>query len=267
MKLSENNPIFIFSAGWRSGSTLLQRLITSSGQVLIWGEAGGALNCLAEAYSRYKQMVGPGSSLYPYGYGGNGAEQYYNFMNAGRNGVQKWIACMNPPIESIYGVFLEFFDSYYGSPLKKMGYERWGLKEVQSGIATANFLKEIFPNAKFLFVVRNPISCLRSIKMRNWMDRKNYKDGLIFYSNVWKKLSSEFSTANFGMLIRYEDLISKSALIAELENYLCVGNLSKNFVKDSHVDWKPMTLNNLTILEKIYLKTKLRPQMKLYGYD
>ena len=30
-------PIFLLSAGWRSGSTLLQRLIMSDSNVLIWG--------------------------------------------------------------------------------------------------------------------------------------------------------------------------------------------------------------------------------------
>ncbi|MDO9635465.1 MAG: hypothetical protein Q7I95_00765, partial [Thiobacillus sp.] len=31
-------PIFLLSAGWRSGSTLLQRLVMSDKRVLIWGE-------------------------------------------------------------------------------------------------------------------------------------------------------------------------------------------------------------------------------------
>ena len=32
------SPVFILSAGWGAGSTLLQRLIMSSGEVLVWGE-------------------------------------------------------------------------------------------------------------------------------------------------------------------------------------------------------------------------------------
>ena len=35
---SSYSPIFILSAGWRSGSTLLQRLILSAKEVVIWGE-------------------------------------------------------------------------------------------------------------------------------------------------------------------------------------------------------------------------------------
>ena len=34
----QEQPIFLLSAGWRSGSTLLQRLIMSDPRVLIWGE-------------------------------------------------------------------------------------------------------------------------------------------------------------------------------------------------------------------------------------
>ena len=42
----EKGPVFLFSAGWRSGSTLLQRLITHGGEVMMWGEPFGALDAL-----------------------------------------------------------------------------------------------------------------------------------------------------------------------------------------------------------------------------
>lgn len=32
------SPVFILSAGWRSGSTLMQRLLMSSGEIAVWGE-------------------------------------------------------------------------------------------------------------------------------------------------------------------------------------------------------------------------------------
>lgn len=32
------NPVFILSAGWRSGSTLLHRMIMADEKVMIWGE-------------------------------------------------------------------------------------------------------------------------------------------------------------------------------------------------------------------------------------
>ena len=35
---SRETPIFIFASGWRAGSTLLQRLVVSGGDALIWGE-------------------------------------------------------------------------------------------------------------------------------------------------------------------------------------------------------------------------------------
>ena len=35
---ADDAPIFLLSAGWRSGSTMLQRLLMSDPGVLIWGE-------------------------------------------------------------------------------------------------------------------------------------------------------------------------------------------------------------------------------------
>jgi hypothetical protein len=49
MNPSHHQPIFVLSSLWRPGSTLLQRFITATGEVLVWGETGGALNAIAEA--------------------------------------------------------------------------------------------------------------------------------------------------------------------------------------------------------------------------
>src|SRR5262245_48832244 len=38
---STEKPIFILSAGWRSGSTLVQRCVMSGGEAMIWGEPYG----------------------------------------------------------------------------------------------------------------------------------------------------------------------------------------------------------------------------------
>jgi len=33
-----NRPVFVLAAGWRSGSTLMQRLVASTGEIFMWGE-------------------------------------------------------------------------------------------------------------------------------------------------------------------------------------------------------------------------------------
>src|SRR4030042_4385095 len=155
-----NKPIFIFSAGLRSGSTLLQRMITASGEALIWGESGGALQCFADAARRYEQMLGAGDIHCAYGFGGHGAGEFKRFVESGKEGVHKWIACMNPPEHEITNAFRRMFELLYADTALKLGYKRWGVKEVVAGVDTAQFLRMLYPEAKFLFLVRNPIACL-----------------------------------------------------------------------------------------------------------
>jgi hypothetical protein len=95
-----SKPVFIFSVGWLSGSIMLQHVITASSQKLIWGEAGDALDRLADTLACYGQMLGPGDQRFKHGFGGNGTEKYREFIAARSEGVHKWIVCMNPPLET-----------------------------------------------------------------------------------------------------------------------------------------------------------------------
>ena len=186
---------------------MLQRVITATGQALIWGEAGGAVDRLADAYACYEQMLGPGERRFKHGFGGNGATEYAEFKAAGKEGFNKWIACMNPPAETFVPSFRSFLDSTYASATLALGYSRWGIKEVQSRIEAAHFLRLLYPDAKFIFLVRHPFSCLTSIKQRNWLDRPEDQQALEHYGRHWLRLASEFRQSGFGQLVKYEDLV------------------------------------------------------------
>ncbi len=266
LKQYTDKPIFIFSAGWRSGSTLVQRMVTASGDVLMWGESGGALDCFEEAGRRYAQMLGPGSRKYEHGFGGNGAEEFARFVAAGKRCAHEWIACMNPPEDIIHSAFRGMLEKMYAEPAAKLGYSRWGIKEVRAGIRAALFLREIYRDAKFVFLVRNPLSCLISIKRREWIDRAKTRDPLQHYALHWKKLASEFREADFGRLIRYEDMISSEDSVRSLSEYLDI-SMPANFVNESKVDWKTANNGELTRLERVRARFILSDEMKKHGYS
>ncbi|MBN2320626.1 MAG: sulfotransferase [Acidobacteria bacterium] len=261
-----DSPIFIFSAGWRSGSTMLQRLIMASGNILIWGEAGGGLNCLEETFERYRQMLGDGHATFRYGFGGNGAEQFRNFVKMMENRTHQWIASMNPPRETISEAMKECLLNIYSKPAEKIGFNRWGIKEVQSGIQTADFLKTLFPNSRFVFLVRNPFACMLSIKRRNWIDAADMKDPLSYFLLIWKKLASEFKRAPYGFFVRFEDLISDSYDATPLADYLGIKSLSHGFIEKSHADWKQQNSDNLSFFERNKIRRLVGPEMKICGY-
>lgn len=245
---------------------MLQRVITASGQTLVWGEAGGALDRLADLMTCYDQMLGPGNKRFKHGFGGNGAEEFSKFKSAGPNGVHDWIACMNPPLETFAAAARDFLDAVYARPAEILGYQNWGVKEVQSDIETASFLRLLYPKARFVFLVRNPISCLNSIKRHNWMDRPKDPKALEYYALHWLRLSQGFSQADFGLHIKYEDIVSSKEHQKELGAYLELDSLPNHFGEARHVDWAGMNNNTLSYWEKRRLLRIVGDEMKLYNY-
>jgi hypothetical protein len=262
-----NKPVFIFSAGWRSGSTMLQRVITASGQALVWGEAGGALDRLADAFAGYEQMLGPGNQRFKHGFGGNGAREYENFVAAGRKGFNEWIACMNPPVETFMGSFRQFLEAIYARQASELGYNNWGIKEVQSGHEAANFLHALYPEALFIFLVRHPVACLTSIKRHNWLDRPNDPKALEYYADHWARLANDFRQMDFGRLVKYEDLVSAPDTQKQLGAYLGISALSDCFKEVNRADWKSMNNAALSFWEKRRLLRIVREEMQHHGYE
>ncbi|HEB55831.1 MAG TPA: sulfotransferase [Gammaproteobacteria bacterium] len=267
MKSTNTSPIFIFSAGWRSGSTMLQRMITATNETLIWGEAGGAINSFSDAYTRYEQMLGEGKKLYKHGYGGNGAKQYEKMCENTKEIAHEWVACLNPPLEIIADSIRDSIESIYKKPALELGYKNWGIKEVQSNIETAFFLKKLFPQAKFIFLVRNPMNCLLSIKRRGWMDKHNDRKAIIYYANHWLNLAKSFQNLDFGILIKYENLIANDDnAVQKLADYLEIPTLSNTFIAKSHVDWQAENNERLTFFERKKALAIIGNEMRKFNY-
>ena len=116
--------------------------------------------------------------------------------------------------------FAGFVESFFRPPgLTK---RHWGFKEIRYGAKdrVIEMLADIFPHARFVFIVRDPIDVLASQVAMGW-------------SGNWKKLAErwaeqnrkilEFHQANEDRthLIRFESLISKeSATIKDLFEWL-----------------------------------------------
>ena len=98
-------PIFILSAGWRSGSTMLQRLLMHAGRYLIWGEpyshariidgVAAPITCFTEKWPHDAWFVGasPLEDL-----------------------SRQWVANLYPPMESLLGAHVELFRQLFAEP-------------------------------------------------------------------------------------------------------------------------------------------------------
>lgn len=146
-------PIFVLGSG-RSGTTLLQRILNSGPDMMIWGEHAGFLKPIAEAY--YQNLARNLSFDAPCG-----AHANFSKLKSPEN-WQAWTNCYSEK-SAVKEKFRGFVRSLFEPPGLEGKYH-WGFKEIVygHGCRTLDFLIELFPDARFIFVIRNPADVLAS---------------------------------------------------------------------------------------------------------
>jgi hypothetical protein len=194
-------PIFLLAAGWRSGSTLLQRLVTSSGEALIWGEPygrAGVVPALVRATTAFQPDWPPLAAIAderPF----DGAELRDN-----------WIANFYPEPRSFRAAMRALLDELLMAPAKRRAFARFGFKEVRLSAVDAAWLEWLYPDSRFVFLTRNPWDAWSSMKGGTWYWR--WPDQAVTnataFARLWTSLSTTFRgwQGENGLLLRYEDL-------------------------------------------------------------
>ncbi len=268
-----DEPIFLFSAGWRSGSTLLQRLLCSSGDALIWGEPYDHCD-LVRALSHSLTAILP---EYP-------PDNFFletRLKSAAKEGTsahaalaESWIANLYPAISDLRAAHRTFFDTLYRAPAESSGYVRWGFKEVRLSFQHALYLKWLFPRAKFVFLVRNPYHSYRSFRpYRGYFDR--YPDRPVLTARQfgchWRLLAEGFierADEIGAIIVRYEKLVSDTDCVGMLSARLGLaideGILAQRIASGHKRESRPP---RLPFFEQRQLRVSVEPFASKLGYD
>lgn len=221
--MSDHAPVVVLGF-YRGGTTLLQRALNCFRGLVVWGEHAGFLKDCAKAYaavntSHLKKVDATGYSAF---------NAYAGRFVPWANGfdAQAFLTWQRASIAALFAV-----DSGV----------RWGFKEIRyNDIETLRYLSALFPDARFLFVTRNPEDILISRLLVRWEGRfDDPKEIEVYCSDFeeeWQsalasaeKLRSEHGNLKF---VSHEELVMQRRFPAGLCEFLGLdpGSLDKRLL-------------------------------------
>lgn len=215
-RLFDEQPVFLLSAGWRSGSTLLQRMIMENNEdLLIWGEPFAHSNIHDGLVNQFRAFT----SDWP-------PEAYFLTRMEIKNPSDSWVANLYPELDYLVNAHRNFYHTLFAQSAMEAGRKNWGFKEVRLTIDHAMYLRILYPRCKIVFLYRNPLEAYVSYRKWSAGAFHTWPSRLVVtpyaFGREWAKIVrgylDGYKTVN-AALIRYEDLDNGSD-VQHLEDYL-----------------------------------------------
>lgn len=258
----DEQPIFVLSAGWRSGSTLVQRLLMSDHNTLVWGEVYDRSNIV----QNLTKSILPFSESWP-------PEAYLRQISNPDTLSEHWVANLYPSLATLRRSYSTLLKTLLADSAKELGAMRWGMKEVRFGMDEAAFLRWVFPKCKIVFVYRNPYDA--------YISYKKYSPALSWYASWpssmastpaafgrhWKEKIQGFlksATALDAHIVQYERLVSEPDVARELGEY-CELNIDVTTLQTKVGSGRAE--RELGMIELTLLRLTVGSQASMLGYN
>jgi hypothetical protein len=188
-------PIVVLASGPRCGSTLLQRLLNSHPDVLVWGEGGGFLERLVPAVA---DLLDWAAAYDP---------QRQTFRE---RGPDAFTANLLPDDDELRAAAAAFVRMLYAEPAHRRGRRRWGFKETRCGAEVARFLRGVLPDIRVVHLTRDPGDVLRSLA--EWEAGSPTWDAGMTAAALddWTRVNASFlaDPAAAHLALRYESMVA-----------------------------------------------------------
>ncbi len=263
------SPLFIWAPTTRCGVTLIQRLISSSRQFIIYGENTyytGRLPSAVHDVAATKEEGEKSRQRF--------LEGDYNFWSG--SVLPDNAILLHSIMRAFYQITMAFEDSS-----RKDGFLRWGLKHPAVEVKRIQrIVQRLLPRAQHLFMYRHVEDVARSSKSRRWINSD--EDVHALAANWSEGVTSllEFSANNAqAMTVRYEELVAKPQVIMDgVAQFLAIDNYDIDIMNHrvntfqgkserGHSPSEYIQPSQLSERERELLYAAAEPGMKKMGYD
>lgn len=211
-----DQPIFVLGATWRSGSTLLQRLLLSSGDIMMWGEPWNR----ADLVPRLRESLLAIDDNWPL--------PHMLVENQDRETPlhTQMVPDLFPSLTDLGAAHRAFFDRLYAHPATELGYSRWGFKETRLGADDARYLHQLYPDARVVMLYRDPYDSWASYLALRAQGYWRWPNTAVVsptqFGRMWLRQVEGF--LNYPdhlphIVVRYEDLAAGGDVVDELGKF------------------------------------------------
>ena len=238
--VTDLNPLIVTSPTPRCGTTLVQRLLCSSTNALIYGEkCAQELEFFLQLYTFKAQE---------YGYHRQTYQENLSKVLSGE--VNDWILDLTPDVDGYLlamqkGAFAGV--RYCREYAALQGRDVWGFKHPGWSPVFINLLHQLMPEARTLVICRDLPACLRSAKAQRMLDSEqavrefceSWKQGMAY----WNHKEGETGM----MIVNYDDLVQNpGSLLQRISAFSGVEGMQASILEEKVNIWKGREFANQT---------------------
>ena len=226
METASLSPIIIASPVRRSGTTLMQRLLCSSTNTLIYGES------CANDFSIFANLLANKEMIFM---------QSKNWLNQqldevlDGSGLNNWIPDLMPDIEGYIAAYKASIVSlfhYCETFAQQNGRSSWGMKMAEWNPTSLMLIRKIFPGTKIIYLHRDIGDCVRSAKKA---DMLKGEQEIRQFCQTWKQFSDYARmhlTDKMVMHLEYDDLVEfPEKWLAAIESFTGAAQIDRRIME------------------------------------
>ncbi len=225
------DPLIVTSPIQRSGTTLLQRLLCSSSNSLIYGEkVAQDLEFFLNIYA-YKTLE----------YSKFHEKHQGNLEKVLRGSVNDWIFDLTPDVDGYLTALQKaaFAGATYCRDFAlKSGRSIWGFKYPAWNPIFVELLHTWMPKSRFIYILRDILPALKSAKAQHMIDSEQELRKLCQSWIEGMTYCQQLSSNSSSLIIHYEDLLQKpDETISLIATFSGAQNIDSSVLKNKINSW------------------------------